>query len=61
MKRERQDNNKISKKQAIEGKELVIQVMQLIVKDTFEDRTGQILIEKFLEDLQQLMSVSNQK
>ena len=44
----------------IEGKQLMVQVMQLITKDTLENRTGQVLIEDFLEDVCQLMYVSNE-
>ncbi len=42
------------------GKKLMIEIMQLITKDTLENRTGQIIIEDFLTDIYKLMCVSNE-
>ena len=51
----------IKKNKHIYGKDLMVQLIQLIAKDTFENRTRQALIENFLEDVCQLVYVFNDK
>ncbi len=51
----------IKKNKHIYGKDLMVQLIQLIAKDTFENRTRQALIENFLEDVCQMVYVFNDK
>ncbi len=52
---------KIQKNKHIYGKDLMVQLIQLIAKDTFENKTRQALIENFLEDVCQLVYVFDEK
>jgi hypothetical protein len=43
------------------GKDLMMQVMQLIARDTLENKSGQALMSSCLEDIYELMYLSNEE